>query len=1266
MAGQINLELLIRVAAEQAKRELGAVTGSTAALTDAAGQLGAKSGAAGGGLQQITAAATSAAPALRASGAATAQMTGELASYIATTGRAATAVAGMRNAVTGLTQNVSAQTLELIEARREAEAWQAVLDQTRARFNPLFAASRQYEQDLREIADAERMGAISAMEASAARERAAQSMAPINAGLRQQVQASGMATAANANLIAQWNDIGMMIAAGQSPMMLALQQGTQVSQVLNQMGGTGTSVLRTLGTSFLGLISPMNIATIGIIGFGAAGVQAFTQLWPQAKTLEERITALNEAFERYKSISAIIGSSSDDMVRQFGEGAAAAQGLYAVLSGLSKLALDEQLKKTGTAARDLIGMGAADQFLTRSGRNLTDFFGLGSGASQVSRHSDDISAFDAALKGFEGAKGVQAQTAAMQTLLERVQYMATLKGGISDQEQALIDLLKEQADVLLGIQSIETAAKERSRREGTAIARELTQQAELSRTMMIFGENSAQVEAIRTAHAREALKIRLEEAGVLRGTQEETKALADFDAAHLAARAVADQERRKATGEILGDLHQQLAISGAIQTYGEDSVQVEALRAAHATAALEARLQELHANPDLIDQAKELLAAEQARTQAIKAADGAKRASGMMADLQEEASLQRLILTYGENSRQVKEAQIAAERRAYSQQVEALPIAQALKDAMMQQWDAARGLAGADPFGIHAAGRELMRAQSDRVAQLRMELSLAGQNELVRARTVALYRAEQEIRERGIDASSQMAEQLRAGALEEVQLEARLDRITDAWGRVDNAAASAIDNMVDGLTGGGKDALRSAGQDMLDLIKELTLANPLKNAILGSNLPTMSDVGGLGGIFGRLFGGAGSDIGLNVSAMNAASMAVTTPMVQVNAGAIAGAIPGATAGMALPSGGSVPAGLVRAIAPGAALPGRSDVQAQMWAFFSGKGLAPHQVAAILGHAGAESGFNPLAVGDNGAAHGLFQWNDRAPKLFNAIGGQQNLGNIQAQLEFAWHEMMTTENSSFRRLQASTNVYDATHAFSGFERMSGYNPNSPQSAHGWDRRLAGAEAALDKFEGTAVAAQAQLGQLGTGAQTLGTGMQQMTAGLAGTLQGIGASYGPGGAFVGGLLGEGLKWMFGGAAAKPGFMTGGYTGAGATTDVAGVVHAEEYVFDAASTRKIGVANLEALRRGALKGYREGGYVRGAAPPPPASAFAPTTGGSQGGGGGSERTVTMNLHVSGTGNAEIREGVQEAIRLALEEYDREALPGRVRLLQEDEWTH
>ncbi|QZA70461.1 tape measure protein [Erwinia phage AH03] len=47
---------------------------------------------------------------------------------------------------------------------------------------------------------------------------------------------------------------------------------------------------------------------------------------------------------------------------------------------------------------------------------------------------------------------------------------------------------------------------------------------------------------------------------------------------------------------------------------------------------------------------------------------------------------------------------------------------------------------------------------------------------------------------------------------------------------------------------------------------------------------------------------------------------------------------------------------------------------------------------------------------------------------------------------------------------------------------------------------------------------------------------------------------------------------------GFMTGGYTGNGATDAIAGAVHGQEYVFDAASTKAIGVDNLEALRSGA----------------------------------------------------------------------------------------
>ena len=46
---------------------------------------------------------------------------------------------------------------------------------------------------------------------------------------------------------------------------------------------------------------------------------------------------------------------------------------------------------------------------------------------------------------------------------------------------------------------------------------------------------------------------------------------------------------------------------------------------------------------------------------------------------------------------------------------------------------------------------------------------------------------------------------------------------------------------------------------------------------------------------------------------------------------------------------------------------------------------------------------------------------------------------------------------------------------------------------------------------------------------------------------------------------------------GFKNGGYTGDGPTNQVAGPVHRKEFVMDAAATSRIGVDNLEAMRRG-----------------------------------------------------------------------------------------
>lgn len=76
-----------------------------------------------------------------------------------------------------------------------------------------------------------------------------------------------------ANLGAQFNDIGVMLASGQNPLMLAVQQGTQISQILMAAGGSAKEMKNLLVSSFTAITSPMALLTIGIIAGGAALIQ---------------------------------------------------------------------------------------------------------------------------------------------------------------------------------------------------------------------------------------------------------------------------------------------------------------------------------------------------------------------------------------------------------------------------------------------------------------------------------------------------------------------------------------------------------------------------------------------------------------------------------------------------------------------------------------------------------------------------------------------------------------------------------------------------------------------------------------------------------------------------------------------------------------------------------------------------------------------------------------------------------------------------------
>ncbi|TGT72905.1 hypothetical protein EN802_13580 [bacterium M00.F.Ca.ET.159.01.1.1] len=248
----------------------------------------------------------------------------------------------------------------------------------------------------------------------------------------------------------------------------------------------------------------------------------------------------------------------------------------------------------------------------------------------------------------------------------------------------------------------------------------------------------------------------------------------------------------------------------------------------------------------------------------------------------------------------------------------------------------------------------------------------------------------------------------------------------------------------------------------------------------------------------------------------------------------------------------------------ASLTGGGGVAGQVWNFFASKGLKPFQIAGIMGNVSGESAFNPLAVGDGGNALGLFQWNDRAPALLNSIGGRGNLGNVGAQLNFAWKELQTTENTALQKLMSSTDVRGATSAFAGFERPEGFSWANPEGAHNFLGRLSGAQDALAKFGSTASTATSAVGQLGGASSGALSSLVSSTGQAAGGLNALGSGAGKlgsmlsqfpaapgggGGGFggIGGLFGSlfgggGLNSAFSGTAAYS-FLSanpGGYIG------------------------------------------------------------------------------------------------------------------------------
>lgn len=194
------------------------------------------------------------------------------------------------------------------------------MDQLRAKFNPLFAASKAYEGELDEINRAHKLGAISAMEKGAAIMRLdARYEAAARAANRLSAANRSMASSFHTtNLMFQAQDIAMMSMMGQAPLAVALQQGMQVGGIFHQIGN-GRQVVQALGGALTGLLSPINLVTIGAIALGAAGVQAFmswvSSMGPVERSMEDHQKWLGEILKGYDDINKAVNDYLDTATR---------------------------------------------------------------------------------------------------------------------------------------------------------------------------------------------------------------------------------------------------------------------------------------------------------------------------------------------------------------------------------------------------------------------------------------------------------------------------------------------------------------------------------------------------------------------------------------------------------------------------------------------------------------------------------------------------------------------------------------------------------------------------------------------------------------------------------------------------------------------------------------------------------------------------------------------------------------------------------------
>lgn len=272
----------------------------------------------------------------------------------------------------------AAQADKIASERREA---------ARREFIPLYAASKQYEAALNRLNDAERAGDISATQHAAALSELNASYQRSAAAAQRFGQSQELARHHVANLSFQLNDIGMMMALGQNPFMLMMQQGPQVAQIIGQMNQEGRKLGPTLAGAFSMFLNPTTAVTLALVGGTAALFQ-----WGRAAlgaekdtlSLADATSALNSRVSAIKGYAEISKKSILELSKEYGGLAFRIRDSATALVEYERAQLRADIIKSVSAARKEYGALGVDLDAVRSKLEaLPDAMRYGRGSSGI-------------------------------------------------------------------------------------------------------------------------------------------------------------------------------------------------------------------------------------------------------------------------------------------------------------------------------------------------------------------------------------------------------------------------------------------------------------------------------------------------------------------------------------------------------------------------------------------------------------------------------------------------------------------------------------------------------------------------------------------------------------------------------------------------------------------------------------------------------------------------------------------------------------------